>query len=79
MKDTAVPTPWFDIPPYHVESFPGNSQEGWHCVCNKYRFNCLSFSDRPGAKFTSLENATDICKRWNMTSNAFLAELGGEK
>lgn len=63
--DTAVPSKWFAIPPYHVESFPGYSSEGWHCVCNKNGFNCLSFTDKPGAKFTTLEDATEICDIWN--------------
>ena len=70
-SETAVPTPGFEIPPYHVESFLAASQDrGWHCVCNKLGFNCLSFTDKPGAKFTTLENATAICERWNMRSNA---------
>lgn len=68
-SSTAVPTPGFEIPPYHVESFPGYSSVGWHCVCNKHGFNCLSFTDKPGAKFTTLEDATAICERWNMRSN----------
>ena len=67
--DTAVPTSGFEIPPYHVESFPGYSPEGWHCVCNKHGFNCLSFTDKPGAKFTTMGDATAICERWNTRSN----------
>lgn len=63
--ETAKPTEGFDIPPYHVESFPS----GWHCVCNKHGFNCLSFTDAPGRKFTTLEDATEICERWNKRSN----------
>lgn len=50
----------FDLPPYHVESFPCGS-----CVCNKNGFNCLSFPDKPGAKFTTLELAIEIAKQFN--------------
>lgn len=57
----ATPTPGFDLPPYHVESFP----TGWHCVCNRHGFNCLTFPDKPGAKFTSKDEAQAICDRWN--------------
>lgn len=56
-----TPTPGFGLPPYHVESFPG----GWACVCNRDGFNCLSFPDKPGAKFTTLEEAARICAEWN--------------
>lgn len=55
----------FALPPYHVESFPGFTNDGWYCVCNKNGFNCLSFSDSSGRKFTTLENATELCNRWN--------------
>ena len=50
-------------PPYHVETFPIGS-----CVCDEQGFNCLSFDDKPGAKFTTLEVATEICERWNTVS-----------
>ena len=65
---SAVPTPGFDLPPYHVESFPGLSESGWHCVCNRNGFNCLSFTEKPGAKFTTLDEATRICEEWNSES-----------
>lgn len=64
-ENTAVVNPWFAAAPYHVESFPGHSAEGWHCVCNRNGFNCMRFTGKPGAIFTTLENATEICKRWN--------------
>ena len=67
--DTAKPSEHFAFSPYHVESFPGSSDDGWHCVCNKNGFNCLSFTDRPGAKFTSLDNAKAICELWNIKDN----------
>ena len=62
--NTAIPSKGFDVPPYHVESFPGCCEGGWHAVCNKYGFNCLSWPGR-GAKFTTLEAATEIARRWN--------------
>ena len=55
------PTPGFALPLYRVEGFPG----GWHGVCNAQDFNCLSFPGQPGAKFTTLEQATEICAQWN--------------
>lgn len=67
--DTAKPTEGFEIPPYHVDGFPGFDDRGWHCVCNKHGFNCLSFIDKPGAKFTTLEDATAVCERWNEARN----------
>lgn len=60
--------PGFNVPPFHVESFPGATAEGWHCVCNANNFNCLSFTNKPGAKFTTLERATEICEQWNAES-----------
>jgi hypothetical protein len=67
---TATPTLGFAHPPYHVESFKGDPQTGgWHCVCNKEGFNCLHFPDKLGAKFTTLENAREICNRWNRAEN----------
>lgn len=53
-------TKGFAAPPYHVEHFPIGS-----CVCNAGGFNCLSFPDRPGAKFTTPENAERIAAEWN--------------
>ena len=66
-ESQAMPSKYFAHPPYHVESFPGPSKTGpgWHCVCNKDGFNCLTFPDKPGAKFTTKEDATAICERWN--------------
>lgn len=64
--ETAVPTPHFAIPPYRVESLPGKHCDTWHYVANANGFNCLSFTDKPGAKFTlSLDDANEICRRWN--------------
>ena len=64
IKLTAAPTPGFEMPPYHVETFPIGS-----CICNVQGFNCLSFTEKPGAKFTALEHATAICEKWNAASN----------
>jgi hypothetical protein len=56
--ETATPTPGPGL--YHVETFPIGS-----CVCDVRGFNCLSFPEKPGAKFTTLEEATAICEKWN--------------
>lgn len=58
--ETAIQTPGFALPPYRVESFPIGST-----VCNAQGFNCLQFTDKPGAKFTTLEEANAICEKWN--------------
>lgn len=58
--DTANPSEHFAFPPYHVEDYPIGS-----CVCNKNGFNCLSFTDKPGAKFTNHDEAMAICEKWN--------------
>lgn len=63
MWETAVPTAGYELPPYSVWSAP--SKSGWHCVLNREGFNCLSFTDAPGRKFTTLEGAQAICDRWN--------------
>ena len=49
---------------YHVESFQGFTSEGWHCVCDEVGYNVLS-----GAKFTTLEAASEICKNMNGESD----------
>lgn len=56
----AITTPGFARPPYRVETVSLGAY-----VANKDGFNCLSFPDAPGAKFTSPEEATAICERWN--------------
>lgn len=56
----SVPTPGFERPPYHVETFPIGS-----CVCNRDGFNCLSFKSKPGVKFTDLADAEEIARDWN--------------
>lgn len=57
----AVASPGFNLPPYHVEGF----KSGQHCVINANGFNCLTFRSKPGAVFTSRENAVEIVMRWN--------------
>jgi hypothetical protein len=57
---TARPSQHFALPPYHVEEI-----NGLRCVCNKNGFNCLSFTDAPGAKFTSKKTAEAIVTEWN--------------
>jgi hypothetical protein len=62
----AFPAPYFAFPPYHVETFPGGS-----CVCNRDGFNCLQFTEKRGAVFTSLEEATKIAKEWNEAASMY--------
>jgi len=55
-----APSPGFEVPPYRVEVFPAGA-----AVMNANGINCLHFPEAPGAKFTSLENATQIAAEWN--------------
>ncbi len=59
-RSGAAITHGFARPPYRVETVPLGAY-----VANKDGFNCLSFLSAPGAKFTSPEEATAICERWN--------------
>lgn len=46
--------------PFTVAEFP----VGW-AVLNSAGYNVLTFPEKPGAKFTTLEHATQICDRLN--------------
>jgi len=56
----AEPTKHFAIPPYKAADYGY-----WAGVENAQGFNCLSFPDKPGAKFTTMEHAEAIAKEWN--------------
>jgi hypothetical protein len=45
---------------YRVEECPIG-----FCVVDERGFNCLSFPEAPGAKFTTKEHAQEICDLWN--------------
>lgn len=60
LLDDVQITPGFAIPPYRVETYPIGS-----CVVNSQGFNVLSFKNKPGAKFTSLDHANQLCAGWN--------------
>jgi hypothetical protein len=57
----AIPAKHFAIPPYKAEMV-GPS---WAGVMNAQGFNCLTFPDKPGAVFTTMEKAEAIAKEWN--------------
>ena len=59
MNDARI-TDGFEKPPYHVETYPIGS-----CVCNADGINVLSFHSKPGAKFTTPQEAQAICDEWN--------------
>lgn len=59
--NNAVPTKHFDLPPYRAEAMGGDR---WGVV-NRDGFNCLSFPDKPGAKFSTIERAHEIAAEWN--------------
>ncbi len=60
---TAFPTHGFARPPYTARLYSKDS--GWSGVENCDGFNALSFPEKPGAKFTSLEEAMEIADDWN--------------
>lgn len=57
----ATPSPHFAIPPYKAVQYSAQ----WAGVENAQGFNCLTFPEKPGAKFTTIESAQQIAKDWN--------------
>jgi hypothetical protein len=39
--------------------------DGSHGIYNAHGVNCLTFASKPGAVFTSKQNAVEIAERWN--------------
>lgn len=60
---TATQAKHFAKPPYHAELL--NEKSGWAAVMNKDGFNCLIFTDKPGAVVTDYEHAKAIADAWN--------------
>lgn len=60
LLEDAVPSKFFNLPPFYVETFTAGS-----CVFNKNSVNCLTFKSKPGAIFTSLDEANAIANHWN--------------
>lgn len=58
---TAVPAKHFASPPYKAEMV-GPS---WAGVMNAQGFNCLTFTDKPGATVTDFATAQKIADEWN--------------
>ena len=58
-----APTKHFALPPYSAQ--PSGGSNSWWFVANRDGFNCLSFPEKPGAKFTSREDAEAIADAWN--------------
>lgn len=57
----AIPNKHFAIPPYKAVRY-SNDFSG---IENAQKLNVLTFTDKPGAKFTSYENAVKIAQEWN--------------
>jgi hypothetical protein len=62
---SAVPCKHFAVPPYRLEPMNDKVPDGLQCVMNANGFNCLSFTDCPGAKFAPKEIAQEIVNKWN--------------
>ena len=58
----ARPDPHFGKPPYHAETV---NSDGWSGVFNGDGFNCLRFTNNPGAVFTTPERAAILASEWN--------------
>ena len=56
----AKPLPGFSSAPYHVEVFPIGAT-----ICRTDGLNCLTFTSKPGATFTTPDVAQAICDKWN--------------
>lgn len=63
MITNATPTKHFALPPY--KAVPSGGKNAWWYVENSQGFNCLSFPDKPGAKFTDQITASAIAADWN--------------
>ena len=61
----AVPAKYFAFPPYRAEDLGGKMK--WWGVMNRNGFNCLTFTDKPGAVVTSEARAKQIAAEWNKT------------
>jgi len=62
---SAEPNPYFAKPPYKPFAMNAAYPDGSHGVYNAHGFNCLRFRDKPGAVFTTKENAIALAERWN--------------
>jgi hypothetical protein len=62
---SAVPCKHFALLPYRMEPMNDKFPDGLQCVMNANGFNCLSFTDCPGAKFAPKEIAQEIVSKWN--------------
>lgn len=60
---TAVPAKHFDFPPYSAQ--PSDGANDWWYVANSVGYNCLTFPEKPGAKFTSEAHAKQLAEDWN--------------
>ena len=63
--DSAVPAKHFALPPYSVMPMNDKHPQGLCGVANKQGFNCLTFTNAPGAVFAPREIAEEITRRWN--------------
>ena len=62
---SAEPNPYFARPPYKPFLMNAAYPDGAHGIYNAQGFNCLRFRDKPGAVFTTKENAIALTERWN--------------
>ena len=64
-KDKPFPQKHFAIPPYSIMPMNDKYPNGYCGVANALGFNCLSFENKPGAKFAPRAVVEDIVNRWN--------------
>lgn len=65
---SSAPSKSHAIPPFKAE--PSGGANDWWYVANGSGFNCLTFLDAPGEKFTSQEKAKEIAESFNKAASA---------
>lgn len=58
---SARPNEHFAVPPYTAEKI----SETWWAVMNANGVNCLTFEEKPGAKFTDEKTAKELAEAWS--------------
>lgn len=68
---TAKPTQGHEVPPYKAVLYGSSGLAG---VENAHGFNALYFTDKPGAKFASIQRAQQIAGAWNQQARHGIKE-----
>jgi hypothetical protein len=69
------PTQYFALPPYAATPVQVDRPDDLWFVANATGFNCLTFTDQPGAVFSSKARCLEIADAWNEKASAFNIKL----